>query len=429
MYTPKFWLTGGSDEIFPTILNESHIGYVPTSDVVEPSACALPTSFTNEQCVSRVYQKMQALLDSTPNTSHWDWQVIFRDVSMARVLALHEHNETWTRAPHAATSFVQNIFWWDTTWLNRFREGPGGRFSTVESKAANVRTACMWQNVTITTDNVEFPLLELYSTFSYNVTTTVPVQPNLWSQDNMSFADPDIVKTVWIDSAQMIDAVTAGLLILAPLEKSSDTFRQAVACSIDARWGDSHHVQADGPLNIAISADVTHQRHDDGTGSGFWPANNKHWNHIKASMAWLDAITPTVPYLSPELELTKNASTIANLLMSTGHGPIIPIQNYTDSYQDNPYQFWESLIATYFADGVARIGYSQQLDSDLFYVEGSDLGLNHECVKFVDIAAHNVSTCPKDRPKSADFTPFLLTGTLTGSKSLFSFLSQIRTER
>ena len=400
------------------MLSDAHIGHPSSLNVPDPNPCTVPNSFTNEHCISRAYQKMQALLDSTPNTAHWDWTVIFRENSVARVLALHERIETWARAPHVATAYVQNIFWWDSTWFSRFRQGPSGRISAVESRAANVRTACFWQNVTINTIQVQFPLLELYRTYFYSTTAPIAVRPDIWSQDNVSFVDPDFVRTVWIDGAQSIEAVTAGLVVLGPLSSPKETVRPALACSIDVRWGDSNHIQSDGPLDIAITADVRHPRHDDGSGSGFLPANNSHWKHIKASKVWLDALTPTVPYLSPALALTRGASTIANLLWTTEHRQLQSIDSFEHGYQDAPYQFWESLIATYFADGVARVGYSRQLSSPFFFVEGSDRE-GRDCVKNIFVARRNVSTCPEGKPKSANLTAFSLEGQLNGSKFLF----------
>ena len=359
---------------------------------------------------------MQSLLDSASNTVHWDWTSIFRESTFARVITLHEHIETWTRAPHLATGYVQNILWWDPTWFFGSRLSLNGRTSFINSQAPNVRTVCLGQNVTISTTQVEFPLLELYTTYLNNTTAVVTVGPQIWSQDNVSFVDPYLVGTIWVDGAQDIEAVTAGLVVLEPLRTPNDTVRSALACSIDARWGDSNHIQADGPLDIAISADEGYRRRDDHSGSEFLPANNGHWKHIKASMAWLDALTPTVPYLSRDLGLTISASTIANLLMSTGHIQLPPIDGFVRGHQDSPYQFWESLIATYFADGVARVGYSQQLDSPLFFVDGS-LRDGHDCVKTIPVVRLNVSTCPDDRPVSS-LTSFSLKGLANDGKSL-----------
>ena len=287
--------------------------------------------------------------------------------------------------------------------------------STVKSNAANVRTACLWQTVATDTSEIQIPQLELYETYRYDSNASLAVKPNIWSQDNVSFISPDQVRTVWIDGAQDIEAVTAGLIILAPLTNSNDTTRSALGCSIDARWDESHHVQSDGPLDIAISADVVGQRHDDSGGSGFLPANNSDWKNIKATTDWLEALTPTVPYLSSTLDLTSPASTIANLFMSTRHTNFPPIERFENGYGANPYQFWESVVATYFAEGVARVGYSQQLESPVFYVERSSPGID-QCNISVPIVWHNVDICPEDRPKGVNLTAFSLQGQITGSK-------------
>ncbi|KAL8828196.1 MAG: hypothetical protein Q9191_002735, partial [Dirinaria sp. TL-2023a] len=411
------------DDLFPTTLTEAHVGHTLTSNASEPNPCIQNTSFLDDHCVSRAYQKMQALLDSSSNTVHQEWTSIFRESTFARVITLHEHIETWTRAPHLATGYVQNILWWDPTWFFPIRLSLNGRTSVIKSQAPNVRTVCLGQKVTISTTQVEFPLLELDTTYLNNATAVVTVEPQIWSQDNRSFVDEHFVRTVWVDGAQNIEAVTAGLVVLEPLQTPNDTVRSALACSVDARWGDSNHTQADGLLDIAISADERYLRRDDRSGSGFRPANNSHWRHVKASMAWLDALTPTVPYLSPTLELTQSASTIANLLTSTGHTQLPPIDGFLRGHQDSPYEFWESLIATYFADGVARVGYSRQLDSPLFFVDGS-LRDGHDCVKTIPAVGLNVSTCPDDRPVSG-LTGFSLTGS---ANDVYAYRASAKTD-
>ena len=117
----------------------------------------------------------------------------------------------------------------------KYKESAGGRVSTVKSKAPNVRTACLWQTIKTNTSEIQFPKLESYETFRYDSNTSVAIQPDTWSHDNVSFISPDIVRTVWIDGAQDINAVTAGLVILAPLIKPNGTTRSALGCSIDAR--------------------------------------------------------------------------------------------------------------------------------------------------------------------------------------------------
>lgn len=303
------------------------------------------------------------------------------------------------------------MLWWDTTWFFKYTSGC---VSTVKSKAPNVRAACLWQTSATNTSEIQFPWLESYKTYRYDSSASVAVQPDTWSQNNVSFICPDLVRTVWIDGAQDIDAVTAGLIILAPLMNSNDTTRSALGRSIDARWDESHHVQSDGPLDIAISADVVGPRHDDSGGSGFLPANNSDWKNIKATMDGLEVLTPTVHYLSPNLELTSRASTIANLLMCTGHTYFRPIDSVENGYSANPYQFWEFIIATYLAEGVARVGYSQQLESAVVFVDGSNPS-THQSITFIPPAWHDLDICPEDRLRGVDLTAFFLQGRITGS--------------
>ena len=271
------------------------------------------------------------------------------------------------------------------------------------------------KTIATNTGEIQLRQSELYKTYHYDSNTSLAVKPDTWSQDKVSLISPDLVMTVWIDGAQEIDAVTAGLIILAPLTNSNDTTRSALGCSIDARWDESHHVQSDGPLDIAISADVVGQRHDDNGGSEFLPASNSDWKDIKATTDWLKALTPNVPYLFPTLQLTSPASTIANLFMSTGHTHFPLLDSVENEYGANPYQFWESVITTYFAEGVARVGYSQQLESPVFFFEGSSAGTN-QCTKYIPVAGHEIDISPEDRQKGIDLTAFSLQGQIMGSE-------------
>ena len=101
--------------------------------------------------------------------------------------------------------------------------------------------------------------------------------------------------------------------------------------------------------------------------------------------------------------------------MSTGYAHIKPIDSVENGYGANPYQFWEFVIATYFAEGVARVGYSQQLESAVFFVDGSNPG-THQCINFILIAWQYLDICPEDRPKGVNLTSFSMKGQNTGGK-------------
>ena len=161
---------------------------------------------------------------------------------------IHENVETWVRLPHIATAYVQNMLWWDETW---FLKTTTGRVSTVKSKAVNVRTVCLWQAIAANTSEIQLPHLEPFRTYLYDSNVSVPVEPGILSQDNVSFTDFDQVRTLWIEKAQAVDALTAGLVVLAPLSKPNDTLRSALGCSIDARWDESHLVEVRRAYNAS----------------------------------------------------------------------------------------------------------------------------------------------------------------------------------
>ena len=127
--------------------------------------------------------------------------------------------------------------------------------------------------------------------------------------------------------------------------------------------------------------------------------------------------------------MTRPASTIANLLMSTNHTYFPPIDRVEDRYDANPYQFWEFVIATYFAEGVARVGYSQQLESAVHFVNGSNPGTD-QCIIFIPPAWHSLDIYPEDRPKGINLTSFFLQGKVTGGEfAQFNTLYLLRITR
>lgn len=132
-----------------------------------------------------------------------------------------------------------------------------------------MKAAGLWQNTTTQTNKVQLAFLKSYKTYRNDIFLPLTVQPSTWSEDNFSFVDPNIVKTVWTDSAQIVDAVTAGLIIGVPLNITNDTISFCFRVLVDARGDESHHVQTDGPLDLAMYADVTGLRKDDSMSSGF----------------------------------------------------------------------------------------------------------------------------------------------------------------
>ena len=167
-------------------------------------------------------------------------------------------------------------------------------------------------------------------------------------------------------------------------------------------------------------------RQNDGMGDGFLPANNSDWKNINATMDWLQHLTPAVPYLSSTLGLNSAASTIANLLMSTEHTQIPPIGDVENGCIEDedgvrPYSFWEFVVAAYFAEGVARVGYAKQTEFPGVFIEGSSPG-SSPCNGFIPAAWHNHNVCPESRPRDANLTAFSLRGQNVGGMFLLSHI-------
>ena len=271
--------------------------------------------------------------------------------------------DTWVSAPHLATAFRQAQLYIDPSW--QYLNGANGHTASVETQMAAVRTVCFPQDVEVDTTSILLPVLKEYEYYTYNIqssdwNTQVAVSPDLWSADNKSFIDPEIVRTRWIEYAA--DAVTAGVLIMGAMTNNSLSTRSILACAVDARWAKAQSQQSDGPLSseAPVTPTALHQRQAqevDGwilnmgevDNHGFLPINDSSWVPISVSLDWLEALTPDVPYVFPTLNLSKPASTLANILMSTNQSYIRPTLDVEDYIAITPYNFYETVIATLFA--------------------------------------------------------------------------------
>ena len=380
------------------------------------------------------YQKLQAVLDSAPDVFYIDWTFLSRESSFVREISVHEGDrlgspESWTYAPHAATGYVQDQLWWDSSWFipsDHFQAN--GRTSGVVSKSAFSKTVCLWQIISLNSTQVILPTLT-DDVYVYGQQKNISVPSSLWASDGRGFIDPEIVRTLWIDQSevQQLGSVTAGLIIMEPVVSPDATNRAALGCAVDARWADSTTNQTDGLTDIAITTDILRAGP---TGTGFvskasWPVTGS-WSKVTATSEWLQALTPTLPYLSSALNLSIPATTLANLLMRANHFNIPPPDPAMGGYEVRPYKFWEFVVSTLFADALSRVGYAQQLDAQSTYVNGS-IDISTSCddgpctftCKIAGPGAPNMwNICSGPPPSNGNFTQMALEGKILGSKSL-----------
>ena len=315
-------------------------------------------------------------------------------------------SETWAFAPHMATALRQWQLWWVPSWFFRFNSN--GRSSTVKSNMTAVRTVCLQHNVTTDTTVIDFPDLKEFETYTYNGTSSAALGPNAFGQDGQGFEDPDIVRTVWINNTDK--DFTAKLIIMEAMANVSSSIRSILACAVDARWVQAHSQQSDMVSNAAITAQALDERPFkppkknytsavETKDHAFLPTNGS-WLRISASLDFLNALTPVVPYLSPTQSLTKPASTISNIFMSMDYRIIPPLTTLSEYKYYYNYSFYETAVSTLVADGISRVGYSRQLESAIFYANGT----NDERIK---------SGPP---PDAQNFTEMRMDGDLLGSK-------------
>ena len=394
----------------------------------------------NSLCVSSAYQKLKYVVDSAPDMFHHEWSFISRETNFERQVSLVEGDgsdfpETWVYSPHVATGYVQDQLWWDNTWFLNPNYDYGGRTSSVETTSPAARTTCLWQNITLNTTEIEFPALSEFTIYEYDSKATIKVPLSLWTDDNKTFVEPDVVRTLWVsqNDAQSIGSVTAGIIVMEAMEYPNVTGRSSLVCSVDARWVKTFTSQADGGSDIAVTAQIKSEGYalNGLSGYSFLPVNGS-WSTITATTDWIQALLPTVPYLEPTLQLSRPASTLANILMNSNHAQI---ENTTwpDGYLDRPYIFWEFVISTLFADGIARVGYAQQFDASV-YVNPSDNTsrscsggqCTNSCKPSPGSGEPNTpNICAGPPPNETGFTLMSMQGSFQSGKLLLHLMSMI----
>ena len=157
--------------------------------------------------------------------------------------------------------------------------------------------------------------------------------------------------------------------------------RSILACAIDAQ---ALSQQINGPISpsrAAITTQVLHQRrfkeidgyilnYGEASSHGFLPEQEGSWYHIAANLDFLKALTASVPCLSPTPNLSRPASTLTHIFISTNHTSILPVNNTEYYARTTPFKSHETIISTLVADGLSRVSHARQLDS-VFYANGA----------------------------------------------------------
>ena len=363
-FSTTFWLNGTVDDLWPNVLRVEHLGDPSCSQGFVLGNCAqagLPPLLSYDeysQIASNGFQivtpdsNFPRIIDGTPQVSN---------ISA----------ESWTVAPHVATSHALSRLWSDPQWATP-RNMTGIQSGQALSGAAVVRTVCS-PDVLLTTNGtseVFFPDLPAFDTWTKagrpGAIRSVKLREPLWVETNGSRAGNDYLTTMFVAPDPAMTSVTTGVVVLGPLTNKSE--RLAMMCSVDARWNEAQHsmiksvVQGIGNAGDPVYALLRGRNQQADLKTMTLPINDGSWRHVSANQSWLTGAlgyqAPFNIHYQPYFEGADHEGYTTTALATF----ILVRTMYTEPKRTD-LDFWrtsipsiESVISTAFAEVMSRTG-------------------------------------------------------------------------
>ncbi|KAL6714558.1 hypothetical protein ACLMJK_007983 [Lecanora helva] len=413
----KIWMNGTVEDFWPDVLRAEHLG--------EPEECR--QGFVSGQCAQ---QGLPLLLiyDFYSRNDGGGFQIFTPDSTYPRIIdgtpkVKGISAESWTIAPHAATSRVLTRLWDGPQWT-----APGGssgkQSGQVDAGAAVVRTVCS-PNVTLTrsgTSEVFLPDLRPFQKWmiddepgpALRVKTTKP----LWKQRDKSRAGNEHLTTRFVTPDPNMTSVTTGVVILGPIMDQDD--RIALTCSIDARWNDARHsvIKSDdygiGNVGNSVYALLRGSNTNADLKSMALPVDDGSWRHVSAAESWLKGAleyeapynTRYQPYFKGVDRRGYNTTALATFILARAM--------YTEPKRTS-INFWresipaiESVISTAFADVMSRTGSVREINRSVLLMDSVS-----ECRAEAGTAKYKFCP-PPPAIEAGNFTELHFNGSRTG---------------
>ena len=376
-FATTLWMNGTADDFWPNALRAEHLGEPQScSEGFVPGGCAqggLPLLLTydfysrNDAGGFQIFtpdSEYPRIIDGTPKV---------KDISA----------ESWTIAPHVATSRALTRLWLDPRWMAKGNL-TGFQSGQAISGAAVVRTVCS-PNIMLTrngTSEVSLPDLPAFDTWTKddklgNV-RTIKLREPLWVQRNNSPAGNNYLTTIFVAPHPAMISVTTGVIVLGPLTNQSE--RIALTCSIDARWNDAEHsmIKSDdygiGNVGNSVYAVLGGRNAQADLKTMTLPVNDGSWRHASADQSWLKgALGYPTPFNARYQPYYKGADQQG--YTTTALATFILARTMYTKPKQTSIDFWrnsipsmESVISTAFADVMSRTGSVREITSKIFQV-------------------------------------------------------------
>ena len=381
-FATTFWMNGTADDFWPGVLRAEHLGQPtsrskPCSKGFVPGICAqngLPLLLT---------------YDFYSRNNDGGFQIFTPDSNFPRIIAgtpkVNDISaESWTIAPHVATSRALTRLWSGPEWAAKGNP-TGIQSGQARSGAAVVRTVCS-PDIVLTrngTSEVALPDLPAFGTWTKEGrpgdVRTIKLREPLWVERNSSRAGKENFTTVFVTPDPEMVSVTAGVVVLGPLTNQSE--RIAMTCSIDSRWNDAQHSmnKSDdygiGNVGNSVYAVLKGRNAQTDLKNTTLPINDGSWRHVSADQSWLKGAlgyqtrfnTRFQPYFTGVEHRGYNTTALAAMILARAMYTE-PRVTSIDSWRDSIPAI-ESVIATAFADVMSRAGSEREINRTILQID------------------------------------------------------------
>ena len=376
-FNTMFWMNGTADDFWPDLLRAEHLGPKSCSEGFNSALCAsagLPLLLTYDFYDRDTNGGFQIF---TPDTSYpriIDGTPKIKDISA----------ESWTIAPHVATSRVLTRLWDGPQWDAKGNQ-TGTQSGQSSSGAAVVRTVCSPKIIRTRngTSEVALPDLPAFETWMKDgrpgELRTIRLREPLWVQRTKSRAGNEHLTTLFVAPDPEMTSVTTGVVVLGPITKGSE--RYAATCSIDARWNDAQHsmIKSDdygiGNVGNSVFAVLRGRNVQADLKTMTLPVNDGSWRHVSADQSWLKGAlgyqTPfnvrCQPYFKGVDSRGYNTTALATFILARAMYTEQRRSNIKDWRDSLPTM--ESVISTAFADVMSRTGSVREVESTVLQMD------------------------------------------------------------
>ena len=376
-FTTTFWMNGTADDFWPEVLRAEHLGL--------PQSCS--EGFVSGFCAQEglplllIYDFYNRNIDGgfqifTPDSDFpriIDGTPKFKDISA----------ESWTIAPHVATSNALTRLWVDPQWVAK-GNSTGIQSGQASAGAAVVRTVCSpdIKNTRSGTSEVSLPDLPAFETWAKDDRLgderTIKLREPLWVQNKSTRAGNHHLTTVFVAPNPEMASVTTGVVVLGPLTKQRE--RIAMMCSIDARWNYAQHSMTKsnnygiGNVGNSVYAVLRGTNSQANLKTMTLPVNDSSWRHVYADQSWLKGAlgyptpynTRYQPYFTGVDGQGYNTTALATFILARS----MYVERYRTSIKhwQESIPAMESVISTAFADVMSRAGSVRELNKTMLQV-------------------------------------------------------------